>query len=68
VVEACANVRDRVRALIALGSSAEPELARLLERHDSRFRAVAVTGEVDRERMASSLRSDLAHRPPPGAP
>ncbi len=66
-VEACANVRDRVRTLVALGSSAEPELARLLERHDLHFRAAAVPGEVDRERIASGMRSDLEHRPPPGA-
>jgi CBS domain-containing protein len=66
-VEACANVRERARALMALGSSAEPNLARLLERHDLRFRAAAVPGEADRERITSGLRSDLEHRPPPGA-
>lgn len=66
-VEACANVRDRLVALTALGSSAEPALARLLEHHDLRFRAAAVRNEVDRERISSGLRSDLEHRPPPGA-
>jgi hypothetical protein len=66
-VEECANVRDRVRELTALGSSAEPKLARLLERHDLRFRAAAVPRAADRERIASGMRSDLEHRPPPGA-
>jgi Mg/Co/Ni transporter MgtE len=66
-VEACANVRDRIAALTALGSSAEPELARLLERHDLRFRAAAVPIDADRERITSGLRSNLEHRPPPGA-
>jgi CBS domain-containing protein len=66
-VEACANLRDRIAALTALGSSAEPALARLLERHDLRFRAAAVCNDADRERIASGLNSDLAHRPPPGA-
>jgi hypothetical protein len=65
-VEPCANVRKRVAALTALGSCAEPALARLLERHDLSFRAAAVREEADRERMASGLRSDLDHRPPPG--
>jgi hypothetical protein len=60
-------VRERVRTLMGLGASAEPDLARLLERPDLRFRAAAVPGEADRERIASSLRSDLEHRPPPGA-
>jgi CBS domain-containing protein len=66
-VEACSNVRNRVAALTALGSSAEPALARLLERHDLRFRAAAVRDDADRERMTSGMRSDLEHRPPPGA-
>jgi CBS domain-containing protein len=66
-VEQCADVRKRVGALIALGSSAEPALARLLERHDLRFRAAAVRDEADREHIASGLRSNLDHRPPPGA-
>jgi hypothetical protein len=66
-VEACNNVRERVRALAGLGSSAEPALARLLERHDLRFRATAVRDEGDRERIARGLQSNLEHRPPPGA-
>jgi CBS domain-containing protein len=66
-VEACANVRNRIAALTALGSSAEPALARLLERHDLRFRAAAVCNDADRERLASGMNSDLANRPPPGA-
>ncbi len=65
-VEASTNVRDRIFSLAALGSSAEPALARLLERHDLRFRAAAVRDDLQRERIASSLNSDLAHRPPPG--
>ena len=66
-VETCRNVRERVRALASLGSSAEPALARLLERRDLRFRATAVGDEGDRERIARGLRSNLEHRPPPGA-
>jgi CBS domain-containing protein len=67
-VEPCANVRERVRALTALASvAAEPALARLLERHDLLFRAASVPGEADRERITSHMRSDLEHRPPPGA-
>jgi hypothetical protein len=65
-VEACANVRGRIAELTALGSSAEPALARLLERHDLRFRAAAIRGEADRERITFGLRSALEHRPPPG--
>jgi hypothetical protein len=66
-VEACANVRKRLVGLATLGSSAEPALARLLERHDLRFRAAAVDNEANRERITWGLRSDLEHRPPPGA-
>ena len=66
-VEACANVRNRIEGLTALASSGEPALARLLERHDLRFRAAAVRDEVDRDRITSGLRSNLEHRPPPGA-
>jgi len=55
------------RALTTLGSSAEPALARLLERHDLRFRAATVRNEADRDRIAAGLRSDLERRPPPGA-
>lgn len=66
-VEACANLRSRLVGLTTLGSSAVPTLARLLERHDLRFRAAAVRNEADRERISSGLRSDLEHRPPPGA-
>jgi len=69
-VEACANLRERIRTLTAprsSASSAEPDLARLLERRDLRFRAAAVRDEADRERITSGLRSDLEHRPPPGA-
>jgi CBS domain-containing protein len=66
-VEACANVRNRIETLTALASSGEPALARLLERHDLRFRAAAVRNEEDRERITYGLRSDLEHRPPPGA-
>lgn len=66
-VETCSNVRHRIAALTALGSSAEPALARLLERHDLRFRAAAVRNDAARERIASGLRSELEHRPPPGA-
>lgn len=66
-VEACPNVRDRVAALTALSSAAEPALARLLERHDLRFRAAAVRDDTDRERITLGLRSNLEHRPPPGA-
>jgi hypothetical protein len=66
-VEQCANVRKRVVALTALGSAAKPALARLLERHDLRFRAAVVRDEADREHIASGLRSNLEHRPPPGA-
>ena len=65
-VEACANVRARLVALTALVSSAEPALARILERRDLRFRAATVHADADRERLAASLRSDLEHRPPPG--
>jgi hypothetical protein len=65
-VEACGNVRDRISSLAALGSSAEPALARLLERHDLRFRAAAVCDDVHRERITSTLNGNLAHRPPPG--
>jgi len=66
-VEACANVRERVRALTTLAYSAEPPLARLLERHDLLFRAALVSREADRERITSRMRGDLEHRPPPGA-
>lgn len=66
-VEACDNVRERVRALTAPNSSTEPALARLLERDGLRFRAAAVHNDVERERITSGLRSDLEHRPPPGA-
>lgn len=66
-VEACTNVRSRIVGLMTLGSSAEPALARLLERHDLRFRAATVRDSADRERITSGLRSDLEHRPPPGA-
>jgi CBS domain-containing protein len=65
--EACANVRQRLVALTAPGSSEEPALACLLRRHDLRFRTAAVRDQVDRERIASALQSDLEHRPPPGA-
>ena len=66
-VEACGNIRRRLVELTALGSSAEPTLARLLERHDLRFRAAAVRKESDRERITSGLRNGLKRRPPPGA-
>jgi len=66
-VEACANVRKWVAAATAMGFSAEPALARLLERYDLRFRAAAIRNDADRERITSGLRSDLEHRPPPGA-
>jgi CBS domain-containing protein len=66
-VEACGNVRERVRTLTALASSGEPTLAQLLERRDLRFRAASVPVEADRERITSHMRGDLAHRPPPGA-
>ena len=66
-VEACTNVRERIRTMTTLSSSAEPALARLLERHDMRFRAAAVRDDADRERITSGLRWDLEHRPPPGA-
>jgi hypothetical protein len=66
-VEACANVRDRLTAMTRPAPSVEPDLARLLERHGLRFRAAVVHHEGDRARMASGLRSDLEHRPPPGA-
>jgi hypothetical protein len=66
-VEACANVRNRISALTVAGSSAEPALERLLERHDLRFRAASVRNDADRERMAAGLNSNLEHRPPPGA-
>lgn len=66
-VEASSNVRERVRRLAALASSGEPALARLLERHDLRFRAAAVPLAADRERITSRMRDDLEHRPPPGA-
>jgi CBS domain-containing protein len=66
-VEECANVRRRLTALTALDFFGEPALARLLERHDLRFRAAAVCSEVDRQWIASGLRSNLEHRPPPGA-
>jgi len=60
-------VRERIRTMTTLSSSAEPALARLLERHDKRFRAAAVRDDADRERITSGLRWDLEHRPPPGA-
>jgi hypothetical protein len=66
-VEACENVRDRISELTAVGFSAEPALARLLERHDLRFRAARVRNDDDRERMTAGLNSNLEHRPPPGA-
>jgi CBS domain protein len=66
-VEACANVRQRLVGLTSLGSSAEPALARLLERRDLRFRAATVRNEADRNRITAGLRSNLEHRPPPGA-
>ena len=66
-VEACSSVRQRVAALTALGPSEEPALASLLGRCDLRFRAAAVPNDADRERMTSGLRSQLEHRPPPGA-
>jgi CBS domain-containing protein len=66
--EACANVRDRVVTMTRRGVSDEPaSLARLLERPDLRFRAAAIPGDADRERVALGMRSDLEHRPPPGA-
>lgn len=66
-VEACANVRERVRTMTALASSSnEGALARLLERHDLRFRAASVPREADRERITAKMRDDLEHRPPPG--
>ena len=66
-VESCSSVRQRVADLTAFRPSAEPALARLLERHDLRFRAAAVANDADRERVTSGLRSQLEHRPPPGA-
>ncbi len=66
-VEACGNVRERVRTLTAIASSGEPTLAGLMERGDLRFRAASVPVEADRERITSRMRGDLAHRPPPGA-
>ncbi len=66
-VESCANVRTRVAALTASGSSAGPALAPLLARGDLRFRAATVRDEGARERITSGMRGDLAHRPPPGA-
>jgi CBS domain-containing protein len=51
-VEACANLRDRIATLTAVGSSAEPALAGLLERHDLRFRGATVRNDVDREWIA----------------
>jgi CBS domain len=66
-VETCSNLRNRVVALTAMDSSAEPALGCLLERHDLRFRAATVADGADRERIGSGLRSNLEHRPPPGA-
>lgn len=65
--EACRNVRERVAELVALSSSGEPTLARLLERHDVRFRAATVRDGGQRERIVRGLQYDLVHRPPPGA-
>jgi CBS domain-containing protein len=65
--EACANVRHRLVALTAPASSEEPALASLLKRHSLRFRTAAVCNQVDRERIAFGLQSDVEHRPPPGA-
>jgi hypothetical protein len=65
--EACSNVRNRVVALTAMDSSAEPALRCLIERPNLRFRAATVADGADRERIGSGLRSNLEHRPPPGA-
>jgi CBS domain-containing protein len=65
-VEGCANIRQRLAALTSPGVSAEPALARLMERHDLRFRATAVRSDDERERIGSGMRSDLDRRPPPG--
>jgi hypothetical protein len=67
-VEPCSNLRNRVIALTATDSSTvEPALGGLLERQDLRFRASTVADGADRERIGSGLRSNLEHRPPPGA-
>jgi CBS domain-containing protein len=65
--EDCGNVRRRVFAMTAGALSGEPALAQLSERYDLRFRACAVRDEGERKRITSSLRSQLEHRPPPGA-
>jgi tRNA isopentenyl-2-thiomethyl-A-37 hydroxylase MiaE len=64
-VEACDNLRERVSALSH--GSCSREVADLLHRGDVCFRAAEVHDEVDRERLARRMRSDLEHRPPPGA-
>jgi hypothetical protein len=66
-VEACANLRGRVVALMAVGSSAEPALARLLERRDLCFRAATVADEEDRERIRARLQGGIEHRARHGA-
>lgn len=68
-VETSPNVRQRVILLAHRTSSYDYDaaLARLLERADLCFRAAPVRDDEDRERLARRLRSDIEHRPPPGA-
>ncbi len=65
--EACANVRERVVRMSGTSHPREGPLARLLDRRDLRFRAASVRNDEDRERIAVGIRSDIEHRPPPGA-
>jgi len=67
-VEASRNVRERVARLARrVADHDDPALARVLDRAGLCFRAAAVRDDTDRERLAFRLRSDLEHRPPPGA-
>jgi len=65
-VESSANLRALVEQLVAAPAAQEPELARLLERRDLRFRAAPIVDLAKRERTLSLLLDGITHRPPPG--
>ena len=58
-VEGCEGVRGRLAALVTLGASTEPALARLFERYDLQFRAAVVPNDAARERIVLLLSGAL---------
>jgi CBS domain-containing protein len=65
-VEACANVRLRVREYATRPARQEPPLARALSRQGLRFRASHVEDPSSRAGIAAVLQKRLEHVPPPG--